>query len=166
MSEHVETAQSDHEVEADSLADNVSMLRPDYSLETLQALANDVGVTIPITLTVGGLVISGDLVSGKDYFESAAVNMRSAQTTDSTGGGPIEALQSLPDRLAQFFDGYANDYPLRRDREEDADAADLAPRYVHLGQATIRQGGGPTIKVGEWRGRLAVVSGWSLGRID
>src|SRR5215475_14263588 len=50
-----------------------TMSRPvDCFLQSLVEIVNDESANIPITLSVGGLLISGDMIGGKTYFDEFA----------------------------------------------------------------------------------------------
>jgi hypothetical protein len=44
----------------------------DCFLQSLVSIVNDESASIPITLSVGGLFISGDMIGGKTYFDEFA----------------------------------------------------------------------------------------------
>ena len=44
----------------------------DCFLQSLVSIVNDESASIPITLSVGGLLISGDMIGGKTYFDEFA----------------------------------------------------------------------------------------------
>jgi hypothetical protein len=50
----------------------------DWLLQILISVTNSTGIPCPITLNVGGILVSGELVSGLQYFEEFAQKMGSA----------------------------------------------------------------------------------------
>ena len=128
----------------------------DWFLQDIIRLV-DLGLSMGITLTVGGTVISGQLISGKVYFEKIATLVRGGST--NLGGDTLSAIGDSFERYTAIYD-----------KPDDADEnwrSSLAT-YIHLERARHYipgQHGMPgdgTL----WRGRLAEVSGFSLGEYN
>ncbi|MCX4529997.1 hypothetical protein OG982_30725 [Streptomyces sp. NBC_01551] len=106
---------------------------------------------IPVTLTVSGAVIYGELIS-YDVWKSEWVKL----LQESTQGAGVDVLAKFPQSVDDV-------------RQELVDAGELhvlksPPRFVHLRDVSILGGShSTTINHRLWRGRLAEVSGWSLG---
>ena len=58
--------------------ENESASPGDSLLKLLVDAANKTGMGIPVTLTVGGLLISGQLAARRDYFHAFAQTLRNA----------------------------------------------------------------------------------------
>jgi len=110
------------------------------------ALAGE-GLTMPVTLTVGGSLVTGLLCSGKEYLEGVEASLR-------------KAWPEFPDFLGAIFKDRANIY----------DANDmLVIGFVHLKDARIYNGGVNSIPTDSgvwWRGRIDAVTGWSFGKLQ
>jgi hypothetical protein len=95
-----------------------------------------------ITLNVGGILISGDLISHKTYIENDVI------------------LNKVKELLN-------NQQPSATTPEQEVDASNVL--YIHLKNAKFFQPGQPGIPTkGEgflWRGRLDCVDGFALGKI-
>jgi|SoiMethySBSTD1v2_1073268.scaffolds.fasta_scaffold41027_9 hypothetical protein len=116
----------------------------DWFLEMLVNIADKTEVGVPVTLQVGGTLVSGTLASGKAYFEGIA---------------------SLPFRKGEIED------ELRKAFTDAGDAiptSDEPPRYVHLRDAHIFSTNGtiPTHAGVWWRGRLSEVAGFWIGGLS
>lgn len=123
----------------------------DWFLQVLVGMVNDsdVNLTMGITLTFGGTVISGDLISYKKYF---------AKFGDAYAGGfeglNAESRKSIAEQFAP--------------KDQSANAF---PQFIHIDNAVIVDSGGllPAEAARHkslWRGRLATVSGFMLGKMS
>lgn len=106
---------------------------------------------IPVTLNVGGLLVSGYLVSVRNYF------VQLMETLSGGGSG------SKPD----FATLWETTPAAAQVREPKWDKHEPSARFVHLRNAVIfYPGGGPSVTAGEgilWRGRVDAVDGFMLG---
>ena len=134
--------------------------RPTDRLLHLLLLAAERDVRRGLTVTVGGVVVSGTLIG------TMAFCRRLADQFASTGGGTgmdetfAEAFGSLVDEVNGVGQG---------DRRHPADAASYAQAtaFVHLADARYVSGGPGPLPHGRhgvlWRCRTADVTSWSLG---
>lgn len=127
---------------------------PDWFLQILVKMANQNGVEMGITLQVGGVLVSGQLVSGKKYFEGFADDFSGAMSD------PEEA-QGVRNAFAKFGSGYG--------KEEDESAPQFEPTFIHLKDARVFHPGGTAVPGNRgvwWRGRLSEVAGFVLGSLS
>ncbi len=128
--------------------------RVDWFLAELVRRANDGGLSIDVTLCVGGMLVSGRLVGGHEYFEGFAESVASAAADPDTAA-----------RARAFFRSPAAMY--RTDehgvREVEANPEPLA--YIHLENTRLFTAAGAPIPGdhGYWRGKLSAVDGFVLG---
>ncbi|PSN11762.1 hypothetical protein C7271_24235 [filamentous cyanobacterium CCP5] len=124
----------------------------DKALCALVAIPERTNIELGITLSVGGLIISGYLVSEEAYF---------LQMMDIIGRTKAEA--DVRDTLKDFLD------QLRKGlKAKDDDEKIRMPQFVHLRSAKMypSQGHGmPTQGQALWRGRISSVDGFSLGEM-
>ncbi|MBF8728869.1 hypothetical protein IRZ59_00260 [Pseudomonas guariconensis] len=116
----------------------------DHFLEGLISLVHNSPITFDITLTTPGGLIRGTLISTKEYFDRFAESFASAWPGE---GGDV---------LRKSF----NQWGGQRSVEGGFDA------FVHLKNAHYLDGSG-MFPVGPgvlWRGRVAEVSGYTLGQ--
>ena len=121
----------------------------DYLLTDLVDMANH-GVSLPVTLSVQGQLVTGRLASALDYFDQVEQDIREVPL-----GRLGEAVRS---RIRAS----------RPPTEGSALVAAMPPMYVHLVNARYvsRQGeylppqGTPALI---WRGKIAAVDGFSIG---
>lgn len=121
--------------------------RDDDLLAQLVAFAG-IGLSVGVTLTVGGSVVTGNLCSGKDYIE---------HIRDSIVG-------SSGDDLEAFLEPYFKDRLAIYDEQPGV----IRIAYVHLRDAKIFNGGQRSIPTNRgvfWRGRLDAIDGWCIGTI-
>jgi hypothetical protein len=137
-----------------SIAVNASFARPDWYLEVLQDLANDLKVGFSFRLSVDGQVIEGTMISLDSWAQQVADRIAPARQMLEDGeedGGPVaQAFREL-----FSLEGATDD-----DSAED-DEPTFMPRYVHLQDARVVTPSGP-IDLGLWRGRLDRIGGWSF----
>jgi hypothetical protein len=130
--------------------------KPDFILQGIIAGLNDRGTgDLTITVQTHGMLVSGKLIGGKEYFYLLGEQFASANGTDPSRVGDIR----------DEFRGFANIY----DKEKSpipASAGD--PSYIHLKDAKFFSSRGMSITDGVgvlWRGRLIEVSGFFIGEI-
>lgn len=124
----------------------------DWFLQELVSMVNRTGNSIGITLFVGGVLVSGQLIGGKHYFDGFADTF--AAGTDN----PDDATW-FKDMFSKLGDVYVEpDGTYKQDAE--------LPHYIHLKDArTFHPSGNPIPGTGGvwWRGRIREVNGFNLG---
>jgi hypothetical protein len=132
----------------------------DSFLQSLVSIVNDESASIPITLSVGGLLISGAMIGGKTYFDEFA-----RQFKDGFRNISSETASTIEEAFKRLGDVYD---PIQK--ESQGIAAISKPHLIHLRDAQIYQSGaGPALSKKKgvlWRGRLEAVDGFSLGRVS
>lgn len=121
---------------------------PDFILQSFAKAAQDGAIErLGVTLTVSGVVITGNLVGRDEWWRQ----MGEWMDTKADGMGAVARV--IGEELASG-DTDVPSVPIE------------AYGYIHLRDAWII---GPKVQVNEpmfWRGRLADVSGWALGVIS
>lgn len=111
------------------------------------------GFTQPITLWVSGGMISGVLVSGREYFDAYTEQFVTSFTPEAAQG-TRKTLRAIGSRYY----------------EEDSNPVAGNAVYIHLIKAQFWTPGGsiPTAKGSGmvWRGRLSQIVGFSLGQME
>lgn len=121
---------------------------PDVQLQMLvRLIGQDAQAALPITLVVGGCFLHGDLVSHESWRADWA---RSLRGVDGPGA---QLLERFPEQVDEAV----------ADKQGNGVAQRL-PQWIHLRDATGAAASGRPVVMPLWRGRLADVSGWSLGR--
>ena len=131
----------------------------DWFLQSLISIVNDETGGIPITLSVGGLLVSGEMIGGKTYFEEFA-----RQFKDGFRDISRETAATIEESFKRLGDIYD---PIQEGSQENGSHS--KPHIVHLRDAQIYHSGGdptPFEKRVLWRGRLEAVDGFSLGRLS
>jgi hypothetical protein len=131
----------------------------DCFLQSLVSIVNDESASIPISLSVGGLLISGDMIGGKTYFDEFA-----RQFKDSFKNINSETASTIEEAFKRLGDVYD---PIQK--ESQGGAIISKPRLIHLKDAQIYPSGAnpaPSKKGVLWRGRLEAVDGFSLGKLS
>ncbi len=117
-----------------------------------------------ITLTVGGLVVSGDLVPAWVWFR---------EVRGLLSGGSGSGAGGMADVFGMFADDALGEVLIR---EATGDVEDMPatpapegtlPTTIHLARAVILGAHhSQELAGGLWRGRLSHVSGWTFGRFE
>lgn len=119
---------------------------------TLEVLVSR-GVEFKATLTVGGAIVSGTVISGATYFEELGNLLAAASAAD----GDMASL------LGSQWKQYAAIYRKPDDAPDDWKSPPLG--YIHLRKAHYFAPGQPSIPAGGmlWRGKLSSIDGFSIG---
>lgn len=126
-----------------------------WFLLSLLAVASNAGLNPPITLNVNGLLISGDLVDGKLYFD----NLTSV-TTDAFKGVVPQATIDQFDALFAAFRARVGG-PGQGSGQSDGPE----PTHIYLRNAKVSNQSGaaaPSASGAWWRIRLDAIQGFSL----
>ncbi|MCC8537358.1 gas vesicle accessory protein GvpU [Xanthomonas axonopodis pv. poinsettiicola] len=130
----------------------------DWYLQKLVGIANASNTQFGITLFVEGVIVSGQLVSGKQYFEAFA------QEFSAAFPGSDEEKEDI--RLA--FASHASIYDAAAD-DDDGQQSSAPPQFIHLIDARCFSPGGqplPSNRGVLWRGKVNAVSGFTLGSLS
>lgn len=128
----------------------------DFFLAQLVRWANQWGIEQGVTLAVGGAVVSGDLIGGKQYFEELADTITATVT-------PADGQNEIKTTIAAFYKQYAALYEKPEGAQDDWSPP---PTFIHLRNARwvypdrLIPGNRGVL----WRGKLSAVDGFCLGR--
>ena len=132
----------------------------DWFLAWLIGLANDHGIEQGITLTIGGMSLTGQLISGHSYFKEIGERISRANFQ----GGP-ETSETLRSALVLGYSQWCLLYP-----EAGAPTNQEKPQasYIHLRDAKVVTPDGQVMPTtgALWRGKLSAVSGYMLGQCE
>jgi hypothetical protein len=126
----------------------------DFFLQLLTDIVNKSDSEIGVTLSVGGNLISGLLVSRSKYFEAFGTEFASA-------------FHELPDVAANLYSSFSQ----LGDTYTQSSNPDQPPPpviYIHLKNAKHFYGNAAPIPSNRgvwWRGRLSSIDGFSLGNL-
>ncbi|MGJ8587674.1 MAG: gas vesicle accessory protein GvpU [Yoonia sp.] len=132
-------------------------LSQDWFLEDIINVFVSKGLGMGVTLTVGGVIVSGLLISGKKYFQQLSENIQ----TGSDASGEIGEI------IGGHWKGYTAIY-----EKPDNAPDDWEPRpvgYVHLANAQIHAPGQSPIPTNQgvlWRGKLSSVDSFFIGQMQ
>lgn len=131
-------------------------LRPvpqeDWFLQNLISNANIGKFTMGITLNVGGLLVSGNLVGGREYFENF-------------GSMFLSKMSNQDDKTTEDVESMFREYAEIYDREPDQANP---PNFVHLKDVEFFGGTRESILGKQsvwWRGRVSEIQGFFLGNL-
>jgi hypothetical protein len=124
----------------------------DWLLQFLLVFVNRQVFSFGITLQCEGILVTGQLVSGREYMDGVKAEM------SSNGGQFIADL--IEERVGDL-------YPSEPPTVDDGfRPQELYPQFVHLRDARFIVSNGapiPTNRGVWWRGRLSTVSGYTIG---
>lgn len=127
----------------------------DWLLRYLVDAANQKGLQIGITLQVGGMLVSGVLVSGQTYFDNITSDISEALAGNDQTKGIAEMFESVNRAI------HAGTTP---------DVPTPTPAYIHLKDAYFfHSADSAPIPNGQgvwWRGKLSQVAGFFLGNLS
>lgn len=143
--------------------------RVDWFLQEFVKFANEAGVMTPVVLAIGGVLVSGTLVSGKDYFSGFA-----QEFAEGIRGGSDEVKEQWKALLVSYGDDVYGPHETEdvevsegeQPAEAESNATVSEPHYLHLMNARIFHPGGQPIPSNRgvwWRTRLEAVDGFCLG---
>ena len=122
----------------------------DWFLQNLVGIINGSDAQLAITLNVGGILISGLLISGHKYFESFA---------EAFYSGVVDS-----DKLKNYFLSLGKVYT------SEKEGITKPPVYIHLREAQYYQPGSnhplPSNEGILWRGKISSVDGFLLGKLS
>ncbi|MFI5756705.1 hypothetical protein [Streptomyces sp. NPDC051569] len=121
----------------------------DLQLQMLiRLLEEDPGSSLPITLNVPGGVVYGDLITREEWKADWAASLHQVRSVGA------DLLARLPETVDETVGELLGEEGQRH-----------LPRWIHLRKATLPAGGVTSgVELPVWRGRLADVAGWALGR--
>ncbi|MET9124056.1 hypothetical protein [Streptomyces sp. NPDC004528] len=133
---------------------------PDHYLSLLLTMVDsgESVTSMSITLGTSSGFISGDLVSRETW---KSLWTETVLTRANAGAG---TMGLFPDTVDHLLDQAKRDAGAG-DAGGQAGAAAEAPRFVHLKDVTLFAPGARPIGLPFWRGSLASVSGWTLGKL-
>lgn len=124
--------------------------RMDWFLQKLVTIVNDSAMQVGVTLTVGGGMVSGTLISAKTYFAEFGKLMGDAMP--GGGGGVEESIRQLGET-----------------KEEQEEGTQIfPPQFIHLKDAKLftPSGATPGNQGVLWRGTIASINGFNLGSMS
>ncbi|MFP5289032.1 MAG: hypothetical protein ACLGI9_25060 [Thermoanaerobaculia bacterium] len=127
-----------------------------WFLPSLVELSQQTGLRPVVTLSVGGLLISGELIDGKSYFEELI------RETRATPAGAVD--EAIRTRLLELYQSFADRYG--RPGLGSEQSAHAEPAHLHFRTARVYHPSGAPIPSGGglmWRVRLDAVEGFTLG---
>lgn len=142
--------------------DSDALQASDWFLEALVDFVNHgEGTTgFGVILNVGGLVISGNLVSVRRYFEGFGKDFGAGL---SAAGRDDDTVKHFEQVFSQLGKSYATTLDVEKDEELPP------PRYIHLENAKFYFPGQQPVPQNRgvwWRGRISHVDGFILGSLS
>ncbi len=124
----------------------------DWFLQFLVNLANKNRFELEITLTVGGILISGNLVGVRQYFDDLSTYFAGPFESGKRSEEIKETFKTIGDQCTCVSTSESNE----------------TPSYIHLKNAVFSDAKGNATPGNTgiwWRGRISEVQGFSPGRL-
>lgn len=124
----------------------------DWFLQWLINFVSRTNISMDVSLTVGGSIVSGVLISHEQYFEATSEQLSEAFKRTSE-----DAAETMKKLILSFL-------PEPRTPDEPQ----TTPQYIHLADARIYSGssGAITSNGKHWRGKVSAVEGFTFGRLS
>ena len=137
----------------------------DSYLQVLISLAED-GTKIPVTLSLGGMLVTGQLISTREYRESFEKVLFETVDVTREGREEREAVKEAFLLRRQIQEGIEEGDKYVRDIEEGKPIPPSPYKYVYLKNARFYAPSGQPWTQPEgflWRGKTAAVDGLMVG---
>ncbi|MCI5208583.1 MAG: hypothetical protein D3910_07280, partial [Candidatus Electrothrix sp. ATG2] len=120
-------------------------------------------VEFPITLYVNGLIISGILTNGYNFFEEGV--KKHFSNIEQKDPDLSEAQKATHQKIAESIISYKEEYKTTDEDDENKEKDEyIEIKYIHLRSATICHSGQIIPQNGTWwRGLLSSVNAFNLG---
>ncbi|HEX7259283.1 MAG TPA: hypothetical protein VF242_14605 [Nitrososphaeraceae archaeon] len=124
----------------------------DRILEYLVQRVEETGIGFDITLCVNGLVIYGNMIHSKQYYDLMIENMAKRDEITTNDTNEIKMVDSYREHYKQFMKDMI--------RQSEIDSL----KYVHLAHAIIKlSSDSDPIITSAWRCKISSVDAFSLG---
>ncbi|RWG13739.1 MAG: hypothetical protein EOQ55_24895 [Mesorhizobium sp.] len=136
--------------------------KEDHFLRSLADLANGGMPGLRITVTLGGMLISGQLTSNVAFFNYLK-EIFDQMAPKPQKDGQQEARKNV---LADFAEQMAQTMQERNQAFFSEEETDYLPTaYLHLRDVRYLVPGSPPFKSDFWRGRIDQISGFTIGQM-
>jgi hypothetical protein len=166
MSEELEK----NELEAND-SESSSYLRSDWLLQNLVWKANYFGLEAGITLNVGGLIISGVLISGNRYYDEVVKQFKAGFSKEYQEIG--EVLGDLIKKNAEPFPDFWAKFDPSKESKSEIDFSNVPyaseMQHIHLRDVKYLAASGGQLQLGAnqlWRGKIDSVDGFVFGALS
>jgi hypothetical protein len=131
-----------------------SSAQHDWFIQSLVNVATVAPLSFGVTLQVSGLLVSGEIVSGKAYFGAVGEQII----------GGVRENASLADQMRRMFATFESAYP-----NDPAQADRPVPQFIHLKNARFYSTDGKPVPGNQgvwWRGRISEISAIVIGILN
>ena len=153
--------------------------KADSVLEIFFELASREAMGFEVTLLCGGVLVSGTTIPEREYFDLLADQLRRADEEAGQAGVSTalqEGLLGMGARARENFERNrqratallqwlkAPDVEPDEEAEISREVDELARSFVVLRDVLILGAGRDPVRMHLWRGRVADIAGWTLGK--
>ncbi|MGH2341116.1 gas vesicle accessory protein GvpU [Segnochrobactraceae bacterium EtOH-i3] len=127
-----------------------------FLIELIEDLASN-NIEISITISIGGSIISGMLISGRKYFEEIALAVGSKSTQKG----------DICDVISSVWKSKTSIYSKSENSSEDFELGEI--NYIHLKDARFHAPGQSSMPSGKgvlWRGKISSIDGFFIGSFN
>jgi hypothetical protein len=128
----------------------------DWYLQVFVMMAETANIGVSVTLNVGGILVSGALVSSKKYFDGISKSVSEA----------LPKASFSPDSIKTMEENLAAPGKAMEEIAKDETTSPREYTYIHLADAHFYSPSGDTLTEQRdifWRGKLSSVDGFILG---
>ena len=135
-------------------------LNIDPLLQTVVSLVNKTGLGIPVTLSVKGMVISGDIIKRDEYYDRLIAVMG-----DSAAGMKTGTDKEISKMVAEYFLSMLNIFKDVGNKPDES-GEKIPPSLIHLANVQIMDTTGRPVPLfgALWRGKMDSVDGYMFGK--
>jgi hypothetical protein len=163
------TAKKVSHLQDSKTASPVDPIERDWLLQRLVGMVNassqegDAGLSLSLTILSGGAVLTGRLISYREYFKRLGENFAS-----SLKGGKPDHL----DKVAKLFNDLGGLVETKARAHAEETSREFPMHYIHLADARVVHPNGmipteaPDRSLSLWRARIASVDAFIFGEIN
>ena len=147
--------------------DNEDVIVPfcDWALAEFAWYANRGGIEFGVTLQIGGQIVSGTTVSGAEFLKDVGEKLSEVITNSG------DQFKELSDTIkGKYKDQAQKLYPKissQESNEAKGEQFSIKSAFIHLKNVDIwTDSASKSLPVRYWRGKLASVDAWFIGRMS
>lgn len=143
----------------------------DRILSTWATPGSDDGLGKGVTLFVGGVIVTGQVISESAFYDALVDQMAETAQRDAPERNEEASWEKLREVLKSSLPEepeLPDESELELTDEQELALLDSLPRYIHLKDARTLHGNGQLIPTegALWRCKLSSVDGWHLGVLN
>jgi hypothetical protein len=142
----------------------------DFFLQSLVKFANQFNFGLSITISSGGLLISGQLISGDEYFSLLGQQILESPNIEEDSA---KSLQQLMNMFGDFYVDLrekSNQKSSEESTDNNSEENEPPTSFFHLKNVNFFSPAGPSMNINSsfrlWRGNIDHIDGYTLGALE